>query len=327
MSSILDSYDAPAKIMLIGKSGAGKTGALASLVAAGYRLRIIDTDKGVRPLRSLLTDPRYKYAEVIKNKNIDLNNAVRFVQVDTRMSFKPVDRNVGGKITRENILAPVDANAWPTVVNLLSRWKEGDVDLGSPATWTGEDVLVLDSFSTLAKCAYYFSQQLNGRLGARDEGYDYQRDIGAAQAQLRRLLELLYDSNIKCSVIVITHIVWVDESRGVAERPKTPNDAGGAGFSNPDGLPSAIGRALSPDMGKYFNDMYVVRASGSGSSVQRRICTVPTDGVSAKNSVYLNREYGVETGLAEIFSALREVPPPADLINVFRPQATPSVRP
>ena len=78
MSSILDQIIAPVKIMLIGENGSGKTGSLASLVCAGYKLRIIDTDKGVKILKSLLLDPHYPYAKIIKEKNIDLSQAERY---------------------------------------------------------------------------------------------------------------------------------------------------------------------------------------------------------------------------------------------------------
>lgn len=308
MPSITDTTDMPTKILLIGKSGAGKTGALASLVTAGYRLRIIDTDNGSRILRSLLTDPHYPYAKLIAEKNINLAEAVHYVPVDTEMKMRTVTRKMPGenRSTSEKLLAPANANAWPKVLGLLDEWKDGDyVNLGPVTSWGAQDVLVVDSFSTLAKCVYYFSQMMNGRLGARDSGYDYQRDVGEAQSQLTRLLELLYASSIKCNVIVISHITWVDESRGVASRPREANGDGSISLSEPDGYPSAIGRALSPQMGKYFNDTFIVRSSGSGSAVQRAISTVPQDGVIAKNSVYLERDYPVTFGLAAIFAAMR----------------------
>lgn len=322
MPSITEDVNSPAKILLIGKSGAGKTGSLAALVASGYNLRIIDTDKGVRPLRSLLTDPHYPYANIVKARNIDLNHAVRYVPIDTSMKLRTVSRKTGdGKSTSESVLAPTNAGAWAKVLTLLDGWKDDDLDLGPVSTWGLNDVLVLDSFSTLAKCAYYFSQSLNGRLGARDSGYDYQRDVGEAQSQLTRLLELLYDSSIGCNVVVISHITWVDESQGVASRPKTASGDGGMIISNPDGYPSAIGRALSPQMGKYFNDVFIVSSNGSGSSVTRTISTVPRDGVVAKNSVYMEREYPVAIGLAEIFAAIRAQPRPMDLIDAAAPRS------
>lgn len=321
MGSILDDIDEVAKILLIGKSGAGKTGSLAALVAEGYNIRMIDTDKGIRLLKALLTDERYPYAKIIRARGIDLNTAVRYVPIDTAMKLRTITQRVGdNKTTSQTLLAPNDAKAWTTTIDLLDKWKEGNVDLGSVRTWGPKDVLVLDSFSTLAKCAYYFSQSLNGRLGARDQGFDYQRDVGEAQSQLTRLLELLYDSSINCNVIVISHITWVDESQGVASRPREATKDGAMVLSNPDGYPSAIGRALSPQMGKYFNDCYITRSEGSGMSVRRTISTVPQDGVIAKNSVYLDREYPITTGLASIFAALRCQPAPEELIAAHKPR-------
>jgi len=246
------------------------------------------------------------------------------------MKLRTVTHKIGDKTTSESILAPNDARAWTRVVSLLDKWKEDDVDYGSVRDWGPDTVLSLDSFSTLAKCAYYFNQSLNGRLGSRDEGFDYQRDIGGAQSQLTRLLELLYDSSIKCNVLVISHITWVDESQGVANRPKS----GDTVISTPDGYPSAIGRALSPQMGKYFNDVFIASSSGSGTAVQRRISTVPTDGVMAKNSVWMERDYPVGSALAQIFAAIRGQQPPTELIEACTPtrrvvaptQASPQVR-
>jgi hypothetical protein len=300
----MDDLISPAKILLIGKSGAGKTGALASLVAAGYNIRMLDTDKGIRPLHSLLTDVRYPYAQLIASQGIDLRHAVRYEPVDIAMKLRTITtRQPNGNSTSETLLAPIDSKAWSKVLTMLDNWKEGDVNLGAIQTWGPKDILVIDSFSTLSKCAYYFSQAMNGRLGARDQGYDYQRDIGEAQSQLTRLLELLYSSIVTCNVIVISHITWVDESSGVASRPKTGAD-GQQTFSNPDGHPSAIGRALSPQMPKYFNDTFVVRSEGSGTAVRRTISTVPQEGVMAKASVFLEREYPVTHGLATIFSQI-----------------------
>lgn len=321
MPSILDALGGPAKILIYGKPGTGKTGAQASLVAAGYNLRIIDTDKGVRPLYSLLTDPRYPYAKIIAARNIDLRTAVRYIPIDTKMKSTTVRRKTpSGNYTEEKLLAPSASHAWDKVIDMIDEWKDGDMNLGPARDWGPECILSLDSFSTLATCTYYHSQALNGRLGAREEGYDYQRDIGGAQAQLRRALELLYDSSFNTNVIVISHVTWVDESKGFTDRPKAvaSDDGKGVIVSNPEGYPSAIGRALSPQIGKYFNDMFTVNATGSGENVRRMIYTVPRDGVMAKNSVHLEKEYPVTYGLASIFASLRGQTQPQDIIDACK---------
>lgn len=328
LSEIID----PVKCLYIGESGAGKTGSLAALAAAGFKLRILDTDKGVKSLRSLLTDYRYPYRAYMEKHKIDLKASVSYIPIDTKMGMKTITQKLGERSTTEKILAPKTAAAWGKVMASLDEWKDGEENYGHVETWGADVVLVLDSISTLAKQAYYFLQSLNGRLGARDTGFDYQRDIGEAQAQLTRLLELIFDSNIGCNVIGISHITWVDESKGVAARPmgdRKPASEEDDFVPPPKGLPAAIGRALSPMMGKYFNDVYIAESFGFGASVKRSIMTVPSNGVLAKNSVYLERSYPVSTGMAEIFAAHRGVTLPPDFVTSLRvaPKSTAPAKP
>lgn len=281
------------KILLIGKSGAGKTGSLASLIAAGYKVRILDTDKGVRALRSLLLDPNYPYAKWLTAHSIDPHEALDVLTIDQKM------RASSGQIK------PLNANGWITASNAIERWKHHDVDYGNIGDWGPDVVLVIDSFSTLAQMCYYYVQQFQGRLGAMEIGNEYRRDVGGAQTLLRKLLELLYCESVRCHVIIISHITWVDEGAGFARNPQAAAMDDGGISTSPDGLPSAIGRALSPHMGKYFNDVFVARSIGSGQAVQRKITTIPSDGVVCKNSSFLKADYDVSTGLAEIFAQAR----------------------
>lgn len=322
MASITDTISDPVKVLLIGQNGTGKTGSLASLVVAGYNLRIIDTDKGVKPLRSLLTHPNYPYSTQIKKLGIDLSAAVQYVPFSIPLAYRAVQHKEDGKSSMEKILAPTNASAWPKVLELLDEWKDNGESLGKITTWDIKSVLVVDSFSTLAMMAYYFIQQLNGRLGAREDGYDFQRDVGAAQAQLRRLLELLFNDMIRCNVVVISHITTIDNSKGFNQSPE--QRARNNEQVDAKGFPSAIGRALSPHMGKYFNDVYICRQSGSGTNVKRSISTVPMDNTSAKNSVWLEREYDVGSGLAEIFAAMRDEKPSPEVLALRPVRSAPT---
>ena len=318
MTSLLDDRHDPVKILFIGENGAGKTGSLASLVCMGYKLRVIDTDKGIKTLKSLLLDEHYPSARWCKAKGIDLTDALYYKSIDIPMTYRRViEKDGGGKIVRdETLLAPKNAEAWNQACTALAEWNEGDKKLGSVTDWDEKTVVVIDSFSTLAMMAYYYIQKLNNRLGAREDGYDFQRDVGAAQGQLRRLLEMLSSDGVKCNVVLISHITRVDVTQGFAQSPEQrarenrPVDA--------KGYPAAIGRALSPHMGKFYNDVYQVEQSGSGTAVQRKISTVPINNVAAKNSVYLDTNYPVSTGLAEIFAAHRREPSPTEFIKFVR---------
>jgi hypothetical protein len=310
MAGLLDTRQVEAKkLMLAAPSGAGKSGALASLVCLGYKLRLIDTDNGFRPLRSLLTDYHYPYRKFCETHGIELETAVSAVPVTLEMIQRPM--KVGNKTV--TLLVPKNELAWDRATGLLNDWRDGDLRYGNIDSWGEDCVLVQDTFSTLAKMAYYNVQAINGRLGAMDSGYDYQRDIGGAQSILQRMLELLYSTTVRCNVIINTHVTWVDQRQG---RAMSPDQVARDGATpNPDGLPAAIGRALSPQMGKYFNDVFTIRVSGSGENVRRQITTVPMEGVVCKHSVWMKREYDISTGLAEIFCALDGKPEPEELMK------------
>jgi hypothetical protein len=314
MPAISVQSDSPVKIMMIGKTGVGKTGALASLVCAGYNLRVLDTDKGIKLLYSLLTDPHYPYAAIIKEKNINIDAAVRYMPIDIPMGIRRVEERRGDDVSFIPMLAPKTGRSWNKAVEILFDWKDEDVNLGSIYTWTEKDVLVIDSVSTLAKMAYYYSQEMNNRLGSREEGRNYQRDIGSAQRFVTRLCETIYSSELKCNVILITHIIRVDESHGLPGHPGInfgdASDDDKTDYKLPEGYPEVIGRALSPTIGKYFNDLYIVKREG----LRQTISTVPIEDVGAKKSVWLKNEYPVSSGLAQIFAAHKFQPEPAELI-------------
>jgi hypothetical protein len=251
------------------------------------------------------------------------------------MGIRTVHIKVGDTETTENILAPKNANAWLRIGELLNKWKVDGKEFGGVGDWGSDVILDFDTLSTMAKMTYYFSQSLNSRLGAREQGFSHMQDINGAQNQLSRLLELLADDNLRCNVIVNSHIIWIDENRA---RNKTYDDAGGGGgggqrqggggqspgqsppslsniVMNWEGFPEAIGQQLSQKLGKHFNDVYNIRQSGSGTTVKRVISTVPLEGIATKNSTWLEREYPQASGLASIFAALRGEPLPPDFVS------------
>ena len=166
--------------------------------------------------------------------------------------------------------------------------------------------------------SFYFIQSLNGRLGAREDGHDYQRDIGGAQAQLRRLLEWLSNDAVKCNVIINSHITTIDSSRGINMSPEQRQRLDPEALLDIHGYPESIGRALSKKMGKYINDEYTVRRRGTGQSTRHVISTVPVDidgaSISVKHSAWLEPEYDVRDGLARIFAAIKGQPDPKELV-------------
>jgi len=280
----------PIKLLLIGDSSSGKTGALASLAAAGFHLRIIDTDKGISILVNYLSDSQSPYVKA----NPSAIENVEAVQVSDPL------RSANG------VLVPKKAEGWQRITKLLMDWEDGETKLGPVSSWGPQDILVIDSLSGLSSLALNFHLMLNGVLGKNRTQNESRRDMGATQNYLRSLLELLADEGVKCNVIVISHITTVTEAGGA---PKV--EEGKFEGPVPTGYPSAIGRALSPHIPRWFNNMLVVRATQVGTRTVHKIFTTSqnlgSQIVSAKTAAPLKvkGEYGVENGLAEFFADMR----------------------
>lgn len=285
------------KLLLIGDSGSGKTGALMSLAAAGYNVRILDFDNGADILNSYAT---HKDSPYVKH---DPSVASRINSVTLTDTY----RSAAGSV------APKAARAWQRGMELLSHWKEFGpdgktivIDYGPLSSWTPNDILVIDSLTMLSTVALNFHLAMNGKLGVTRTQNESRRDIGATQTLLRKLLEMLYDESITCNVIVTSHITMVTEqglSPATPDSPEAPNDPDSA-----RGYPSAIGRALSPLIPRYFNSVLEVDVIGSGPSARHKIFPRTRGKVLVKTSSPLSvrSEYGIENGLAEYFRDVRK---------------------
>lgn len=272
----------PVKLMLIGDSSTGKTGSLASLVAAGYKLRILDLDNGLPVLYNLLTDPSSPYTDGLKK--IDLGEAVHYATITDEM------KSIKGQIV------PVKVSVWDRAVRMLDHWKDGEIDLGKPSSWGRDTVLVIDSLTMLSTAALYFVQMMNAHLLTSTQN-EWRRDIGTAQGLLTKLLELLASTTIQCNVVLISHIAFVREANGVM---LGADESGGM----QKGYPSAIGKAISPRIPRYFNNVIQSQTVGAGAQARRKLCTMPTGMVDLKSSapMRVKKEYRLETGLAEFFA-------------------------
>lgn len=279
------------KLLLIGDPGSGKTGATASLAAAGYNLRYADTDNGLDILTDLLTNPISPY---VKGKS-PAQQAEMLARVNYETLTDPM-KNIGGK------LVPAQATVWQRLTALLDNWDpattkgwknkqppaENDTAaLGPIVTWGTQDILVLDSLSRISSAALNMVLSMNARLGQQP----HQSDYFTAQTMVESLLQKLYDESVQCNVIVVAHIAMIgDESTGVAH-----------------GYPASIGKALSPKIGSYFNTCLMVKTTGIGANQKRKILTKTSGMVELKISAPLRvkGEYDIEFGLAEIFKDLR----------------------
>ena len=301
MPSILNHHsNNSTKLLLLGESGKGKTGALISLVLAGYKLRILDYDNGADIIRNYLTKPSSPYYAAAQ-KLPNLEDCVRI------QTITEVMKTIQGRAV------PAKATVWTRSMSQLDHWKytdpiTGEVeDLGKPRDWPSDHILVQDSMTPWAQGALDFIQAMNGRLGVdmmvATKGFDPRREIGQAQTQIANALRLLYDDTFKPNVIVIAHIkrVWQDDAQ------ITTAGAENMTFTGRQGYPNAIGKAISPLIPRFFNNMLQCITVGSGKSEKHKIVSVSWDGVSAKSTApsEVAAEYDISDGLAKFFAAVR----------------------
>lgn len=266
------------KMLLLGDSGTGKTGALASLVEAGYNLRVLDFDNGLDILANVLRQ---------KNKP-ELLEKVDYVTVTD-----------GTRIAGTNLIPT--ATAWNKAIKTLGDWP----GFGKIETWTNQDILVIDSLTFAGKAAVRFILNLNGRVADIPQFQDYL----AAQGLLEKLCATLYNETVICNTIVISHVREVAKTHQELDskgRPITVEEEGSRkGFAE-----TGAGKALSPVIGRYFNSVLLVDIEGSGAGTRRIIRTVPHENIGLKNSApgSVRPTYPIATGLADYFAAVRGTP-------------------
>ncbi|HEX4500599.1 MAG TPA: AAA family ATPase [Scandinavium sp.] len=166
------------KLLMIGDSGTGKTGSLASLVKVGYDVRLLDMDAG---WESLAAAVRRTCPERLSS-----------VQVESfRDKYRP---SAAGPILEG---APT---AFTKAFGLLDKWG----DLGNPREWGPNAVLAIDSLTFLSDGAFNWAWAMNP--GAKDQRQIY----GAAQDAIEHVLNYITNRDYNTNVIVTAHIRFID---------------------------------------------------------------------------------------------------------------------
>lgn len=162
------------KIMLVGHSGAGKTGALTSLAKAGYRLRILDLDAG---LDALINHIEAECPEAL--------DRVDFMAFRDTYKVGPAGPQVAG--------AP---KAFVNAVRALDKWE----DDSTPAEWGADTILVIDSLTNLGRAAFAWARQMNPASKEPRQWYM------AAQSALEDVIATATGPEFKTNLIVMSHI-------------------------------------------------------------------------------------------------------------------------
>lgn len=171
----------PVKMLLIGDSGSGKTGSLASLVRAGYTVGIIDMDNGVQILQ-----------QILKDDPIEVKKRLYWETFTDKMQVvEGVVKYEGKPMAAANAAKALDT--FP--------------GLGKVSSLDQSHVIVLDSLTLFSDAVRDRIFSVVNRLPP--SGTPQIQDWGAAINAVEQTLGLIYSSHIKCHFIITSHIAYV----------------------------------------------------------------------------------------------------------------------
>ncbi len=173
------------KLLAFGESKTGKTGSLVSLVAAGYKLFILDFD-------NLLGILRRKVLEVCPDKAANVHY----------LSFSD-EYKVGNVAVKEGVIFKGTPMAWLNSLKTLNHWKDGAEDFGPPESWPDDCILVIDSLSRWCDVALNFHEAVNNNPDNRSTYKNAQDDV-------EKQISTLTSERFTAHLIVIGHGVYMD---------------------------------------------------------------------------------------------------------------------
>lgn len=260
------------KLLLLGDAKSGKTGSLVSLVKAGYSLRILDFDNLLDVLKYFL----------LKENDESLLDRVEYRSLRDKRKASAVGSMVDGP-----------SKAFVDGMKMLDHWKYTDadgtvIDLGKPAEWGPDHILVLDSLSRFCDAAFDWAEPLvpAGKSGEKDLRAAY----GMAQDAVENTLALLTSPLFKTNVIVICHGTYM-------ELPDKTTKI----------FPQGVGQKLSPKIPQYFPN-YIRYRNVNGKRSISLTGDAMIDLANTKPFAMPDKSLPIETGLADFFGVLREPP-------------------
>jgi hypothetical protein len=280
----------PYRAFHIGFPGSGKTGALAALANAGYKLRIIDFEGNYQPL--------VEYVDERALANIDI--------VTLQDKMRSGDKYVEASGIPE---------AFNKALTLMQHWKYKDedgteVDLGKSSEWGLDTIVVVDSMSSGGTSAKLRAMKMNNKTPANMTSAVW----GHAVADWSNFIEIMKADRNRFHLIINSHkqilgpadfLNQNDDKEGnealkeqkmeMIRDGMIPSRIYPVSVTKPNAqvihgmLPIMLEFLKTTKQGK---DMRVINTVG-GMEIDLKI---PSRSVKAT--------YPIETGLAEIFEAL-----------------------
>lgn len=280
------------RALIVGYPGSAKTGSLACLANAGFKLRMLDYDGNFEPLLQYCTPEGLA--------NIDI------ISLEDRM--------------RQGLKYPElvgEPTAYTRAWKLMDRWKYknpdgSETDLGASKDWGSDTILVVDGMTTHGQAALRQAMFVKGKTPENMTDSTW----GLGMSMQESFYEQITAVNNRFHVIVLAHLKIV----GPKDIRKGDDDLTKAIKKELEQLvssrlfPSALGQALPPVVGGHFPILLEAAVEVlPGDKVRRVIRAVPRPELDLKLPSALALPVGgvwpVSSGLLDIFKLLGHMPP------------------
>lgn len=171
------------KLLYIGDSSTGKTGSLVSLLADGYKFKILDLDNG---LQSLVQFAKEQCPDKLKN--------VEFETYRDQYRSTPSGPMIKGQ-----------PKAFTDALKKMTEWAEIE---------DTNTVFVLDSLSAYGRSAFEWAKAMNPTSNS-GKSADARQWYFVAQQALESTIALLSSAEFKMNALVISHVNYKELVEGV----------------------------------------------------------------------------------------------------------------
>ena len=272
----------PVRMLIVGYPGAGKTGALASLANAGYKIRLIDFDGNYLPLLKF-TKPEFLPNIDIQTFEDKLRSGMKFIET-------------------EGI-----PTAFANALKALDRWKYTDVDgtevdLGRSKDWGCDTIVVVDGMTGMGSASFRRVQNMLNKTPLNTT----QQVWGIAMAEQDAFVEKLTSAQNAFHVIVLSHLKMISPKEASKDAEDGAKEIARQQMELiPTRLfPSALGHQLPQNIGGHFPTLVLIEPEYKGTTVRRVIRTIPRPELDIKLPANMPDKLDISDGLAKIFAEL-----------------------
>lgn len=262
-----------------GEPGTGKTGSVAALLDAGYRVILADFDHNPEPLQVFAKDA---------------GDRLQIVTFADELSS-------GGMDTKGDIKQVGAVSAIRRFTKFLTV---GNPALGAPKTWGADTVFVLDSLSSLADSAMRLALKLNG--GVTREG----SHIGILAGEVEDAMQMFMAPSMQCHRILVAHLKLISPKPDSTYNDQTDLQKQvlreRAALEETAYFPNLPGVQVARTIARMFSTALLYALTDKGQLV---IHTKPIKGYTIKVPCAVGDQLPIESGLLTIMKALgNEVP-------------------